>query len=77
MENRCPYCGYFSDRATHLEEEVTPEKGDLSFCINCGNVSKFDNNLNLVKINLHKLSFQEKKEIARIKSAWRGIQEVA
>ncbi len=74
IENTCPFCGYFSDCVSHLQQDALPKEGDVSFCIKCGEVSLFDKELKLGKINMDELPFETKEEIARIKSVWRVVK---
>ena len=34
----CPYCGYYLDAATAVEDQGRPEEGDLSVCLKCTGV---------------------------------------
>jgi hypothetical protein len=41
-KNRCRRCGQNNNAATNTtNEEVTPDEGDVSVCINCGEISMF------------------------------------
>lgn len=47
----CPVCGKNLDAATSIEkEEAVPGPGDLSICLYCATVSRFDDNLKLEQI---------------------------
>lgn len=35
-EHRCPTCNYLFDCVTGVKEDSIPKKGDVSICINCG-----------------------------------------
>ena len=75
LKNICPYCGYFSDRVAHPTEDIKPNKGDISLCLKCGNISVFDDKFKLVKCNIDKLSLEEKEEITEARIVWRTIKE--
>lgn len=44
----CLSCGKLLDAAM---ADHPPKEGDISFCVNCGGVSKFDSNLNLKSLS--------------------------
>ncbi len=69
MKTRCPYCNYLATEHETLDEEENPVTGDISFCINCGEVSKYKNN-ELVKYSLESLDETTKKEVNDIRVAW-------
>jgi len=43
----CPNCGYVSDMAAAIDENVKPSPNDISICINCGHLSAFTEDLKL------------------------------
>jgi hypothetical protein len=43
-ESACPKCGYVADAATCLKGKGHPSPGDLSLCINCGQICEFSEN---------------------------------
>lgn len=45
----CPWCGELRDAATSFEN-ASPRPGDVSICAGCGGLTKFDENLELVKV---------------------------
>ena len=45
----CPSCGWKNDAATHPTEDVAPTPGDLSVCLRCQEIMRFDDGLQLVK----------------------------
>jgi hypothetical protein len=48
----CPYCGYFTDRASNARrsERGKPVPGDVSVCLNCGSPGIFANDLTVRRI---------------------------
>jgi hypothetical protein len=61
-DNYCPYCGYFCDAATMIEDpRQTPKPGDLSFCIMCCSPGQFDDNLVLQKFDLDSITDRNEK----------------
>ena len=60
MEERlCPYCNYNEPLSTHMHDEVIPEDGDISICINCCGVSIFIKNCT----SLEKITEKDRKLI--------------
>lgn len=41
----CPYCGYYFDCATGLEENSTPQPGAISLCLRCMEIGIYDENM--------------------------------
>ena len=74
-ESVCPTCGYNMDEATPaFDEQAQPKPGDLSICLNCGEMLEFDESLHLTRFAYGKLStldldtqFQLMKVSSRIK----------
>jgi transcription elongation factor Elf1 len=72
---KCPRCGYAFEKNTSLEDEkVKPRIGDISFCINCGQVSKFWENDTMLPIKLDDLDKDALMEILKIRKAWKESQ---
>lgn len=70
----CPYCNYHAtDHEQLVDQGKQPKLDDLSFCINCGEVSKFSWE-GLKKIKIDDLDEENKKEIKKIKEAWNKIK---
>ncbi len=54
--NNCPYCNYFCDSATMIDDKkAIPSSGDLSFCLKCAECSIFDDNLKMIKFDLNEI----------------------
>jgi hypothetical protein len=54
IESKCCTCGSLID--SHSSENgAEPEKDDITVCCYCGTFSKFDENLNLVKMTIPEL----------------------
>lgn len=53
-ESICPKCGKVLDAATSIEEGAIPSPGDITICMYCGELLRFDENL-----ISHKLSDEE------------------
>jgi len=51
IKHECPHCGYLLDAATacDLNDETEPKTGDMSVCIDCGEVCVFTDHLHLRK----------------------------
>lgn len=66
---KCQYCGYQFTNHETLKGEKNYREGDISFCINCGEVSQFKGD-NIIKINELDLDEKTRKEVIRIQHAW-------
>ena len=69
MKTKCPYCNYQATRHETLDRETCPKDDDISFCINCGEVSKYKKG-KLIKVDVNTLDEQTKAEIREIETAW-------
>lgn len=47
-ESKCASCGHILDTATGVEEGTTPSVNDLTVCVYCGELHRFDEDLKLV-----------------------------
>jgi transcription elongation factor Elf1 len=76
MESRrCPRCGYTFQASTNLEDgKAKPRIGDVSFCINCGQVSKFWENDTMLPVKLDDLDKGTLMEILKIRKAWKEMK---
>lgn len=45
--SHCPYCNATLDAATGINTEDKPSPGDLTVCVECQNICRFDENLQL------------------------------
>ena len=56
-ESRCPQCNYKLDGSTHVHggKIGPPKEGDISLCINCGQVLTYDGELHLRKITVREI----------------------
>jgi len=62
MVTKCPFCGKENDRQTNLTDEgKEPNNGDLSICICCYRVSKYQK-IEQEEIELVPLDMNELKE---------------
>ena len=74
---KCPKCGYMGDQHTSLEEEKqSPKDGDISFCIECGEVSMIMKN-KLVLVDERGLHPENILELARLRNAWANVKKVS
>lgn len=74
LETTCPYCGYVAELQAPMGSQQLPKLGDISFCINCGNVSKYDELSRLEKTDLCSLDSKDQEAIAKIKTVWRATK---
>lgn len=54
-ETVCRSCGHKLDANTTIKDDTSPKKDDISICVYCGTVSKFDEKLNLVPLTNNEL----------------------
>lgn len=47
--SNCPNCGTQLDAATHPTEDVSPSPGDVTVCLHCQEILRFDATLALVR----------------------------
>lgn len=67
----CPQCGYKMDASTKVHgEEATPEEGDASVCINCGQVLTYQADL-----TLRKATADEIRGLMENAEAWAVIEK--
>ena len=72
METKCPYCNYIAEQHETLNNSnpnAVPKVGEISFCINCGEVSKFSKN-GLIKVDIESLDEDMKMQLKEIDTAW-------
>lgn len=55
-KNECPYCTYPCDSADSINHDHRPQPGHLSYCMMCGNVSQWDENMNFVKFDIDSIT---------------------
>ena len=75
--DRCPGCGYKVDSANLLgsEDPVRPRPGDFSICLNCGQLNRYDRELNLVAGIPEDESLLSAETFAQVRKAQRFIQQ--
>jgi len=69
MKTKCPYCGYKADQHETLDYQTLPNKGEISFCINCAGVSEFIED-GLKKVDVSKLDEDMKHQLKDLDTAW-------
>ena len=67
-EINCQKCGYRIDTFSDLKGKAAPHAGDLSMCMKCGNLAKFNDGLNLVP-----LTVSDMEEIVMNAELWESI----
>lgn len=72
----CPYCSYKMDCASCPgDETITPHPNAASFCVNCGEVSLFDDNMQLRLLTREEESdLNRQLDVVIIKKAWREMK---
>ena len=69
MKTNCPYCNYLATKHETLDNQKNPKEKDISFCIECGEVSQYSKNC-LIKVEVDSLDESTQKEIRDIQTAW-------
>lgn len=78
IELICPYCNITLNKALALNGPEGPEEGDISICATCGEISTFNNSLQLEKLNEEKMKifFQDDPEVwSQLKSISKEIKD--
>lgn len=76
-KDECPLCFYKIDSAIVATHDRRPTVGDLSVCLNCAGLLRFDKDMNLVQLTddeYENLPFCVKEEITRARSAIRQVK---
>jgi hypothetical protein len=69
---QCPHCGYVTDCASGLTHASPPRPGDISICLKCTGINRFDHSLKLIPAStsfLRRLPRSERQEVKRIQIA--------
>ena len=74
MSRSCPYCNYQFDEHENRTGETNPSNGDISFCINCGQVGEFKEG-DIIKMDFGNLDEDIKREIKVLSSAWIKLRD--
>ena len=69
MKTTCPYCNYLATEHETLDNQKNPHKEDISFCINCGEVSKYFEGC-LIPVDVYDLDKSLQRQIKDIQTAW-------
>ena len=69
MKTNCPYCNYIATEHETVDNQKNPHKEDISFCIECGEVSQYSRKV-LVKIKVDSLDRSLQRQIRDIQTAW-------
>ena len=70
----CPACGVEHTAATSLNEDVIPEEGDVSLCIECGIILAFNKDLTLRLARFEDYNNLDAKQFLFIKKAQEVIK---
>lgn len=55
-KNTCPYCGYnVSATMCKDDEKAVPQPRDLTFCMMCTELCKFDEKMKLIKFDINSI----------------------
>lgn len=74
-ELKCPTCGYEMDAATDIAGDARPSVGDISLCVNCGEVLEFCEGLRLEVASLKMLMQLDPKQHLALTVAQRLIRK--
>lgn len=76
MNTKCPYCYYVADQHETLDDQKFPKDGEISFCISCGEVSKFSMIVKggLIKVDFDSLDEDMKTQLRGIGDSWLKTQ---
>jgi len=74
--NKCPNCNYIIDRASSIDSERKPTKGDLSVCFNCGTFLIFNRDLTVSMLSHDKFTKLDLSTKQAMLKAKLGILEV-
>lgn len=72
---KCPTCGYEMDAATAIAGDGRPSVGDISLCINCGEVLEFSEGFRLEVASLKALMQLDPKQHLAVTVAQRMIRK--
>ncbi len=69
QDDKCPWCNHRLTGAFVPGESHTPSIGDISVCIRCTRVSKWNKNFKLIKTDYEKLPIEVQQEIKKYQHA--------
>lgn len=79
-ESHCPWCDYLFQASSHMTDDTAvPGPGDLTICINCASVLRYDDNGLPVKIpdaELHRIMEQAPELAANIRKMQHAVKEL-
>lgn len=72
----CPACGYKQTHASEIEDRGAPEKGDVSICFSCAQLTIFDADLRLRRATAEDIAelMKDPEHWAQIELTQRCIQ---
>lgn len=71
----CPVCGYVCDRATAVTGNESPQPGDWTVCLRCGEILRFDEQLTHRQVTLEELRLLPRSDRALLFRASRMARE--
>ena len=74
INTRCPYCDYKATKHESIHGPGTPKDKDISFCIECGEISTYLANT-LIKLNINDLDELTKQKLKDLEIAWLQTQQ--
>lgn len=62
----CPFCFRVLNAATNLESKDEPEEGDFTICIDCAQVLRWDEKMQLMKASLEEIPVEYRFGFAKV-----------
>lgn len=53
--SRCLHCGRVNDAATPVDDNATPEPGNITVCFVCGHIMAFDTEMKLRELTISEI----------------------
>jgi hypothetical protein len=76
-KQKCPHCGYLLDEADGLTDpKAKPSPGDITLCVNCGEVCVFDDDMKLRVPTIDEyIKIGRDPNMTRAREAWKAMDE--
>jgi RNase P subunit RPR2 len=72
-EQQCKSCGHVIKHSTDLINDTLPKPGDVTVCIGCGTISRFNYKYEIVKLEPHEIEIIKRKQ----PDTWKTIKAVS
>jgi hypothetical protein len=74
-ESSCPKCGEILNAATSMED-IQPKPGDLTICINCASMLRFDKDLSMRELSIDEFMELHDEERIALKNMQKTMMEM-